>query len=319
MAYRLTDTDPAEIDRLTFTLFAEDGTAYAFADGRPALPTGEVLPGEDWLLDATARIPMATAGFFRQRAQPVAADGSHLYAFLDGAPYRGRREHVPVALEQLPAEALADRLAAAGEHLLSRFVTDAAHAFRTQTEDSFHAGNLRLIEAAYLRGETAEAGSGSGSTPEQWRQRREPIVDGITADGTFLDLGCANGHLMDCVRRWAGERGVSVEPYGVDIGPRLVELARRRLPQWADRIEVGNALTWRPADGRRFDYVHLLLDFVLPARRTELLRHALDHLVQRRLLVSHYVRGTDPIARDLVAELGFPIAGGSGDTVWIDR
>jgi hypothetical protein len=319
VAYRLTDTEPAEIDRLTFTLFAEDGTAFAFADGRPALPTGELLPGEDWLLDATERIPLTTAGFFRQRVQPVAADGGHLYAFLDGAPYRGRRPHVPVELERLPAEALSTRLATAGETELGRFVTDAAHAFRTQTEESFHAGNLRLIEAAYLRGETAEAGSGSGSTPEQWRALREPIVDGIDADGTFLDLGCANGHLMDSVRRWAAERALSVEPYGVDIGAGLVELARRRLPQWADRIHVGNALTWTPADGRRFDYVHLLLDFVLPARRTELLRHALDLLVARRLLVSHYVRGVPPTARDLVTELGFEVAGGSGDTVWIDQ
>lgn len=170
-----------------------------------------------------------------------------------------------------------------------------------------------------LRADTAAGGSGSGSTPAQWRALREPIVDGITADGTFLDLGCANGHLMDCVRRWAAERGLSVEPYGVDLGAGLVELARRRLPQWADRIEVGNALTWVPADGRRFGYVHLLLDFVPPARRTELLRHALDHLVERRLLVSHYVSGTDPVARDLVTELGFEAAGGSGDTVWIDR
>jgi hypothetical protein len=278
VAYRLTDTEPAEIDRLTFALFAEDGSAFA-----------------------------------------VAADGAHLYAFLDGAPYRGRREHVPVELERLPAEALADRLATAGETLLARFVADAADSFRTQSEDSFHADNLRLIEAAYLRGRTAEEGSGSASTPEQWRTLREPIVDGITADGTFLDLGCANGHLMDCVRRWAAERGLSVEPYGVDIGPRLVDLARRRLPHWADRIWVGNALTWRAPDGRRFDYVHLLLDFVPPSGRADLLRHALDHLVERRLLVSHYTRGAYPTARDIVTELGFGIAGGSGDTVWIDR
>jgi hypothetical protein len=30
-----------------------------------------------------------------------------------------------------------------------------------------------------------------------------------------------------------------VEPYGVDISPALAELARRRLPRWADRIWTG--------------------------------------------------------------------------------
>jgi spermidine synthase len=105
----------------------------------------------------------------------------------------------------------------------------------------------------------------------------------------------------------------------VDIGPRLVDLARQRLPHWADRIQVGDALTWVPQDGRRFTYVHLLLDYVLPARRGELLRHALDRLVDRRLLVSYYTHDEEQTARGLVGELGFEIAGGSGDTVWIDR
>lgn len=315
MAYQLTDTDPPVVDKLTFALFSPDGLAYTKAHGRAELPSGYVLPNEDWLLDSTLRIPLMTAGYFRQRVHPVAVDGPHLYAFLDGAPYRGRREHVPVDLVTLTAEELAGRL----DGLPARFVLDAARSFRSQSEESYHADNVRLLEPAYLRAGTAEGGSGSGSTPEQWRVLRSPIVDGITSDGTFLDLGCANGHLMDCVRRWAAERGYDIEPYGVDIGPRLVELARQRLPQWADRIEVGNAQTWVPADGRRFDYVHLLLDFVLPQRRTDLLRHALDHLVGRRLLVSHYVHGAEPTARSLVTELGFEIAGGSGDTVWIDR
>jgi hypothetical protein len=315
VAYQLTDNDPAVVERLTFALFSPDGLTYAYADGRAGLPSGEVLPGEDWLLDSTLRIPLMTAGYFRQRVHPVAVDGTHLYAFMDGAPYRGRYEHVPVDLVTLPAEELAGRLSG----LPARFVLDAARSFRTQSEDSYLADNVRLLEPAYLRASTAEGGSGSGSTPEQWRERRSPIVDGIDADGTFLDLGCANGHLMDCVRRWAGERGYDIEPYGVDIGSRLVDLARQRLPRWADRIQVGNALTWVPEDGRRFTYVHLLLDFVQPARRTELLRHALDRLVERRLLVSHYSHDEEETARAIVGRLRFEITGGSGDTVWIDR
>jgi hypothetical protein len=37
---------------------------------------------------------------------------------------------------------------------------------------------------------------------------------------------------MESVVEWADHR---IEPYGLDIAPRLVELARERLPHWADR------------------------------------------------------------------------------------
>jgi hypothetical protein len=51
------------------------------------------------------------------------------------------------------------------------------------------------------------------------------IVDGIDSDGTFLDLGCANGPLMESVVEWAAERGHRIEPYGVDLAPGLAQLA----------------------------------------------------------------------------------------------
>ena len=60
---------------------------------------------------------------------------------------------------------------------------------------------------------------------------------------------------MESVAAWCAERGLAIEPYGVDISPALAELARRRLPQWADRIWVGNAVNWRPPGAMRFDYV----------------------------------------------------------------
>jgi hypothetical protein len=49
------------------------------------------------------------------------------------------------------------------------------------------------------------------------------------------------------------------------LAPALVELARSRLPQWADRILVGNALRWDPP--RRFDFVRTELVYVPPERK----------------------------------------------------
>lgn len=41
-------------------------------------------------------------------------------------------------------------------------VRDAAHSFRTQSDASYYADNVRLLEPAYLRGTTPQAGSGFG-------------------------------------------------------------------------------------------------------------------------------------------------------------
>ena len=75
----------------------------------------------------------------------------------------------------------------------------------------------------------------------------------IEHDGTFLDVGCANGLLMEDIARWAAEDGHHIEPYGLDFSPAIADLARRRLPHWLDRIYSGNVIDWRPPFG--FDYV----------------------------------------------------------------
>src|SRR5205807_1455126 len=111
-------------------------------------------------------------------------------------------------------------------------------------------------------------GSGFRGSIEDWTTNHSHIVEAIERDGTFLDVGCANGFLMECVVEWCASRGIDVEPYGVDISSALAAHARERLPHWADRIWVGDALTWTPP--RTFDLVHGLLDTVRPMQRREL-------------------------------------------------
>ena len=89
-----------------------------------------------------------------------------------------------------------------------------------------------VFEEAYLGGDNPRAQSGFGGNQERWELARRPIVEAIDGPGTFLDIGCANGHLMECVARWSPH---PVEPYGLDFAPGLVELARRRLPHMAGR------------------------------------------------------------------------------------
>jgi SAM-dependent methyltransferase len=210
-------------------------------------------------------------------------------------------------------------------------VLDADRSRRTQTRASYFADSVRLTELSYLRGGGGpETGSGFGAGPEQWRVQRRMVVAGLHRDGDFLDIGCANGLLMESVAAWAAEAGHRIEPYGVDLAPGLVAEARRRLPHWADRIEVGNALDWTPAGGRRFTFVHVLVDCVPPGLFPDVVRHARDRLVAPggRLLVSVYqpVGGTAPDAPRRLAAAGATVAGsaegggppGTATTAWCD-
>jgi SAM-dependent methyltransferase len=102
-----------------------------------------------------------------------------------------------------------------------------------------------------------------------------------------------------------GEKGITVEPYGMDASTALVQRARERLPKWADRIWVGDALSADPP--RTFDVVHTLLDFVRPAQHRDLIDNVLRFVRPGgRLVISQYGLTS---ARSLVEPLGYEIAG----------
>ncbi|MDP9309629.1 MAG: class I SAM-dependent methyltransferase [Chloroflexota bacterium] len=112
---------------------------------------------------------------------------------------------------------------------------------------------LHTLEAAYLSQTDPLKQSGFGGDFTSWQKKRGIVLDTINQDGTFLDVGCANGYLLECLMRWANERGITLIPYGVDVGPRLIRLAQHRLPHWADHFFVGNIWDWEPP--RRFHFV----------------------------------------------------------------
>ncbi len=124
--------------------------------------------------------------------------------------------------------------------------------------------NKTLLETAYLAAEDPwqQSGSGMGEkrTVDNWNAKRRCIADCMERSGTFLDVGCANGFLMECVVQWAAERGVTIDPYGLDFSEKLVAFARQRLPQYADHFFVGNAWDWTPP--HTFDYVRTELVYV---------------------------------------------------------
>lgn len=155
-------------------------------------------------------------------------------------------------------------------------------------DEPYYERTRRLLERAYLEAEDPRGGSGFRGDAGRWELTRRPIASAVDRDGTFLDVGCANGLLMESLVAWAGEDGPRVEPYGLDLIPTLAALARERLPRWRNRIFAGNLMAWEPP--RRFDFVRTELEYVPPRRRREMVERLLrDFLAPGgRLIVCSY-------------------------------
>lgn len=150
-----------------------------------------------------------------------------------------------------------------------------------------------VLETAYLAGTHPWQQSGVGlHTPHNardWEVLRRPIADCLTGSGTFLDIGCANGYLLECLLRWTQERGLLITPYGLDFSEKLVALAQKRLPRYTNHIFLGNAWDWSPP--QTFDSVNTTLDYVPAALREALVHRLLERYVQPGgcLLVAEYL------------------------------
>ena len=141
-------------------------------------------------------------------------------------------------------------------------------------DQAFYDDLKELLEAPYLANPDVRGQSGFRGDAARWERARRVITTPMETDGDFCDVGCANGHLMETVAAWTAQDGVAIEPFGLDLSESLADLARSRLPHWADRIWVGNAMTWQPP--RRFDYVRAELGYVPEDRRHGLVARLLD-------------------------------------------
>jgi SAM-dependent methyltransferase len=166
------------------------------------------------------------------------------------------------------------------------------------------------LAAAYLGEDDPRWQSGFDGDADLWREARALILDAIPRNGSFLDVGCANGHLLESIATWAAERGLELTLYGLELDADLADAARRRLPALATRIHTGNVSDWPPP--RRFTYVRTGLEYVAAGREAALIERLFRDVVadDGRLIVG-------PVAGDgLEATLGaFDSAGISEPTI----
>jgi SAM-dependent methyltransferase len=165
---------------------------------------------------------------------------------------------------------------------------------QSNSDDEYYERIRALLEDAYVsadeRGDIF-GGSGSSGNMTSWEGKRRVIARAFDRAGSWLDVGCANGLLMETLAAWVAESGHRIEPYGLELSERIAERARKRLPHWATRIWDGNVMKFEPPI--RFDYVTTLTD-VVPIQSRGALLTRLAHLYLKpggRLVLSCYRPG----------------------------
>ena len=132
-------------------------------------------------------------------------------------------------------------------------------------DEQWFNGMAAIFATAYLAADDPRAQSGFGGDDARWEAARRPIVEAVDRDGTFLDIGCASGYLIECVVRWSPHR---LEPYGLELTPALAALPRaggcrsgriasssatlsRGSPRSASTLSVPSSSTSRRSASRR--------------------------------------------------------------------
>lgn len=165
--------------------------------------------------------------------------------------------------------------------------------------------------------------NGRSSGAARWQETRRCIADAVHRDGDFLDVGCANGLLLESLIGWCGERGIRLRPHGIDFVAPLIALARERHPEHAASFEVANVWYWQPR--RRYDFVRTNLEYVREPDWPEFVARQLPMVAPGgRLIVCHYHGNQQPDREvaAVLASLGYEIVGSSGapgvSLAWLD-
>jgi len=152
-----------------------------------------------------------------------------------------------------------------------------------------------------------ESGRSRGSA--RWVETRGLLADGIDRDGHYMDVGCANGLLLESLADWASERGHRIVPHGIDLVPELVDLAMARHEEFRANFTTAKVCDWEPP--RRYDWVRTNMEYVPPADRAAMVVRLLETAVAPGgvLILCHYRNEGEPVldTSAFAQGLGLPV------------
>ena len=82
-----------------------------------------------------------------------------------------------------------------------------------------------------------------------------------------MDIGSANGYLVDCLTNWMKHSGLNLEFFGLEISRELTELSKKNFPHLKDHFFNGNVLDWIPQE--KYDFVFTMILFGIPEQLRE--------------------------------------------------
>ena len=167
-------------------------------------------------------------------------------------------------------------------------------------KDEWYELNNLYFTKLYLSSDNPRGQSGHGGDEYHYIFSHLPIMEAIYKNGTFLDVGCANGYLMEMIHKWGLGIGFKLEMYGVEISEGLLKLAKERLPKWNDRFIQGNVNYWKPV--KKFDYIHVGgLGHVPEEDKPKYFLHLLENYIadEGRMILGPYWYENDNIINNM--------------------
>ena len=159
------------------------------------------------------------------------------------------------------------------------------------------------LEQIYIPHKEPWKQSGFSGPEGRWVKCRKPIADCIEESGTFLDIGCANGYLLECILKWTEERNLNIIPFGLDLSEKLVVLAKERLPEYKGNFFIGNAWEWN--NPMRFDYVRTEIVYVPECLQKQYIERIISLYLKKNgiLLVTEYRSRRDDINKPWIDKM----------------
>lgn len=144
------------------------------------------------------------------------------------------------------------------------------------------------LEESYLRYPEPWKQAGFMLDENAWKECRKPIADCVDKSGTFLDVGCSNGYLLESLMKWTAERGIKIVPWGIDLSEKLIAVAKERLAAYGANLVVGSATKW--VSPVKFDFVRTELGYVLDESQEQFIQKIFSNFLnpEGKLIVTEY-------------------------------